>query len=287
VSRQGGGTRPRTKGRHRGSRKLEAGPRCSEFFKLLRGASEVQYPSSPSQLYLAIASIFSFSVCRVKEFLHPNRPYVNVQIGPAPAAALYDSGADISCLSENEFRKIPVDKRPSKILGPRLDSCFGAGGAALTVAGIYNLPISVLGRKTEHPFRVIKELKESVILGADFINKHLLLYNPKFKQVKWRHEKEWDVSSIKATNETVIPEYSSRLMKIKLGEGAENSEQVIAEIYAQDEPYLAGGPGLIHVDSLGHRLVEVFNTGPELMTVARGQVIGAAENVSGQNMTPF
>jgi hypothetical protein len=149
------------------------------------GASEAQHPSSPSQLYLAIASIFSFSVCRVKEFLHPNRPYVNVQIGPAPAAALYDSGADISCLSENEFRKIPVDKRPSKILGPRLDSCFGAGGAALTVTGIYNLPISVLGRKTEHPFRVIKGLKESVILGADFINRHLLLYDPKFKQVKW------------------------------------------------------------------------------------------------------
>ena len=138
MSRQGGRTRPRrrrsrTKGRHRGRRELEAGPRCSEFFKLLRGASETQHPSSPSQLYLAIASIFSFSVCRVKEFLHPNRPYVNVQIGPAPAAALYDSGADISCLSENEFRKIPVDKRPSKILGPRVDSCFGAGGAALTV----------------------------------------------------------------------------------------------------------------------------------------------------------
>ncbi len=210
-----------------------------------------------------------------------------MQIGPAPAAALYNSGADISCLSENEFRKIPVDKRPSKISGPRLDSCFGAGGAALTMTGIYNLPISVLGRKTEHPFRVIKELKESVMLGADFINKHLLLYDPKFKQVNWRHEKEWDVSSFKATNETVIPKYSSRLMKIKLEEGAENSEQVIAEIYAQDEPYLVGGPGLIQVDSLGNSQVEVFNTGPEPMTIARGQVIGASENVSGQNMTHF
>ncbi len=67
-----------------------------------------------------------------------------MQIGPALAAALYDSGANISSLSENEFRKIPVDKRPSKILGPRLDLFFGTGGAALTVTGIYNLPISVL-----------------------------------------------------------------------------------------------------------------------------------------------
>jgi Retroviral aspartyl protease len=121
VSRQGGRPRLRRrrswmKGRYCGRRKLEASSGDSEFFKLLRGASEAQHPSSPSQLYLAIASIFSFSVCQIKEFLHPNQPYVNVQIGPAPAAALYDSGADISCLSENEFRKTLVDKRPSKIL---------------------------------------------------------------------------------------------------------------------------------------------------------------------------
>ena len=155
MPRQGGRTRPLrrrswTKDRYCGRRQLEASSGNSEFFKLLRGASEAQHPSSPSQLYLAIASIFSFSVCRVKEFLHPNRPYVNVQIGPAPAAALYDSGAYISCLSENEFRKILLDRRPSKILGPGLDSCFGAGGAALTVTGIYNLPISVLGLSLIH-----------------------------------------------------------------------------------------------------------------------------------------
>ncbi len=138
-----------------------------------------------------------------------------------------------------------MDKRPAKVMGPRLDLCFSTGGTALTVTGIYNLPISIIGCKTEHPFRVIKGLNESVILGADFINKHLLLYDPKFKQVKWRHEKEWDVSAIKATNETVIPEYSSRLMRIKLNDGAENSEQVVAEICAQEEPYLVGGPGLI------------------------------------------
>jgi hypothetical protein len=55
--------RPRTKGCYCGRRKLEAGPRCSVFFKLLRGASEARHPSSPGQLYLAIASIFTFSVC--------------------------------------------------------------------------------------------------------------------------------------------------------------------------------------------------------------------------------
>jgi hypothetical protein len=117
---------------------------------------------------------------------------------------------------------------------------------------------------------------------ADFINKHLLLYDPKFKQVKWRHEKEWDVFAIKVTNETVIPEYLSRLMKIKLEAGAENSEQVIAEIFAQDEPYLVRGPGLIQVDYLGSSLVKVFNTGPKPVTIARGQVIGPPKMCQGK-----
>jgi len=102
-----------------------------------------------------------------------------------------------------------VDKRPSKILGTRIDKCFSAGGNQLSVTGIYNLPICLLGRKTEHPFRVIKGLNESVILGADFINKHLLLYDPMFKQVKWQKDNDWTISSIKTTNETVVPEYSS------------------------------------------------------------------------------
>jgi Retroviral aspartyl protease len=278
---------PRTAGRYIRRCQPEASPRKSEFFKLPGDASDALHPSNPSQLYLAIASIFSFSVCKVKENLHLTRPYINVQIGPMPAAALYDSGADISCISETEFCKIPVDKRPSKIIGPRTDACFSAGGNQLTVTGIFNLPLNILGRKTEHPFRVIKGLNEPVILGADFINKHLLLYDPMFKQVKWQKDKEWTTSSFKLTKKTVVPEYSSRMVKIKLDAGAENFNQVISEISSPEEPYLVGGPGLVEVDQQGCTLVEIFNTGPEPVMLARGQVIGNAENASSQHMTHF
>ncbi len=137
-----------------------------EVFKLLGGASDDKRHSSPSQLYLAIASIFSFSVCKVKEFLKPNRPYINAQIGSSITAALYDSGADISCISEKHFRKIPVDLRPNKILQQKIDPCFSAGGSQLSVKGIVNLPIEILGKQTVHPFRIIHGLNENVILGA-------------------------------------------------------------------------------------------------------------------------
>ena len=112
------------------------------------------------------------------------------------------------------------------MLSQKIDPCFSAGGSQLSVKGIVNLPIQILGKQTVHPFRIIHGLNENVILGADFINKHLLIYDPKFKQVQWRKDKMWSVSSVKVTHETVIPEYSSKLMKVKTDSGTENTKQV-------------------------------------------------------------
>jgi hypothetical protein len=162
-------------------------------------------------------------------------------------------------MSEAEFRRIPVDDRPKQLRGQKPSLCVSAGGTPLNIKGIYNCPISVLGRTTDHPFRVIKGLNEPVILGADFINKHLLLYDPKYKRVKWRHENDWAVSSIKTSAETVIPEYSSRLLRVKSDPGTANTEYAIAEISSPEEAYLAGGPGLVNLDEQGSSLVEARN----------------------------
>ncbi len=141
--------RPTAKSRgHRGGRRTG----LSKTFKLLRGTSGNRKPLAPSQLYVAIASIFSFSIYKVKEFLKPNRPYINVLIGSSASAALYDSGADISRISEKYFRKIPVDQRPPKILQQKIDHCFSAGSGQLAVKGVVSLPVQILGRKTSHPF---------------------------------------------------------------------------------------------------------------------------------------
>jgi hypothetical protein len=173
------------------------------------------------------------------------------------------------------------------MLSQKIDPCFSAGGGQLSVKGIVNLPIQILGKQTVHPFRIIHGLNENVILGADFINKHLLVYDPKFKQVQWRKDKVWSVSSVKVTHETVIPEYSSKLMKVKTDSGTENTKQVVAEISCVNEPYLIGGPGLINIDNHGCTLIEVFNSGPEPILLDRGQTIGQADNAEGQSLFPF
>jgi hypothetical protein len=160
-------------------------------------------------------------------------------------------------------------------------------GTPLTVTRVYNISVSVLGRKTEHPFRVIKGLNESVILGADFINKHLLLYDPKFKQVNWHHDNDWTVASLVTMSETVIPEYSSRLLRIKLDNNTKEADCVIAEILCPDLPYLVGGPGILTLDKQKGGLVKILNTGPEPVTLARGQVIDQADNANQQTLVPL
>jgi hypothetical protein len=190
-------------------------------------------------------------------------------------------------MSETEFRRIPVDHRPKKLATLDRNPCFSAGGTPLTITGIYNISVSVLGRKTEHPFRVNKGLNESVILGADFINKHLLMYDPKFKQVKWRHDNDWTVASLCATSETVISEYSSRLLRVRMDDTGKMASSIIAEICCPESPYLVGGPGLMTLDEQKGGLVEILNAGPEPVTITRGQVIGHADNMANQSLVPF
>jgi hypothetical protein len=124
-------------------------------------------------------------------------------------------------------------------------------------------------------------------LGADFINKHLIVYNPKIEQVIWRNEKCWTISAIKMTNKVVVPEYSSCLARVKTEDGTENTHQVIAEIVCAEMPYIVGGPGLNKVDTDRCSLMEIFNAGPEPITLTRGQCIGQADCAERQLLTPF
>ena len=49
------------------------------------------------------------------------RPHIAVSLANMPLRGLYNSGADVSCIDEAVFRKIPADKRQEKLfLDPKL-----------------------------------------------------------------------------------------------------------------------------------------------------------------------
>jgi hypothetical protein len=53
----------------------------------------------------AILSICTFAICQVKNFCKQRnaRPYVNAEVEGITTTALFDSGADVSCISEKAF----------------------------------------------------------------------------------------------------------------------------------------------------------------------------------------
>ena len=206
--------------------------------------------------------------------VQPTRPFVDVQLGGKVTKALYDSGADISCISDEEFRKIPIDLRPNKQGGSNPLRYIGAGGQPLDVRGTFVLPIQVLGRQVQHPFRVIRGLHEKVILGADFINEQLLGYDPCRREVHWTGKRE-DDSDLRVNAAITIPEFSSRAVQLRTGLG--KRQHVVAEIFREDCPHLAGGPGLVQTDEEGKCLVELLNTGPEPIFLERNKAIGQSE----------
>ena len=99
---------------HRGGRRTGQ----PEVFKLLGDASDNQRPSTPSQLYLAIASIFSFSVCKVKEFLKPNRPYITAQIAPLPQPCMIPAPT-FPASRKNTFEKFRSINNLTKFINRR------------------------------------------------------------------------------------------------------------------------------------------------------------------------
>ena len=82
---------------------------------------------------------------------------------------LYDTGAQISCLSTRTFRQIPIEYRPRK-LNIHLNAS-GANGGRLKILGCYMLDITILGKRIQHPFFVCDLKKNQAILGVDIIRR--------------------------------------------------------------------------------------------------------------------
>ena len=76
-----------------------------------------------------------YSVNEIKSTLKPSfrRPYLSVKVQNAVSVkGLYDTGADISCLSLKVFRQISPENRPKKLETSSLPKFKSAGGGNFT-----------------------------------------------------------------------------------------------------------------------------------------------------------
>jgi hypothetical protein len=126
--------------------------------------------------------------------------------------------------------------------------------------------MKTLGKRVTHPFRVIKNLQEPIIIGANFMNWHLLAYNPRQKRVFWQDDDDWDNGVALLQCATVVPPFSSRLVQASLKtekfKEPVNGQQVMVNVISEDEPLIQGPPALV-CNKNGKINMEICNCGPE------------------------
>jgi hypothetical protein len=232
--------------------------------------------------------LFIDTVNEIKSTLKPSfhRPYLQTKIqNMVSVKGLYDTGADISCLSLKVFRQIPPELRPKKLENNKLPKFKAAGGQILPVCGRYRFRVQIGTMSLQHEFYVIPDLSEPLILGIDFIQQHQFWYCPKIRSFAWEGQPNWGACHLKVCSATTIAPLSVAFIKvaIRMEGGALPGEGnlCLANITNAQHPLVTGGPYLVSPDNLGQVTVAVKNCAPTELELARNDFIGTLENITG------
>ena len=241
-------------------------------------------PDAPTPLvYGVLMSLMAYTHVVLNNISSRKRPFVPVELGGQQFEALYDTGADVSCISEIEFRRIPIGERPTKAHPSYGTRFHGAAGGELNVVGMYEIPLRILGQTVTHPLYVIRNLKEKMIIGADLIKKYRLTYCPTRNEVFWPGGQRWALGQVFTHGSIHLDPFSVKNVKVQLRTEdraiPEARTAIMVNLIHHEIPYLQGGPALIHADALGQATVRMTNCGPEPITLERNSNIGVIENI--------
>jgi hypothetical protein len=157
--------------------------------------------------------------------IKPKRPYVPVFLNGHKVSALYDTGADICCMSSSYFRKyFPVGKRPTKL--QRKSDLKAASGNKLVSEGIYPKPFTIDGRRFEHNVHVFSNLNEGMILGIDFLSKHGLGLDPSSAELYWTDKStaNWHHAKLQCSEQITINPTTNKMVTLNVLMNEEDSE---------------------------------------------------------------
>ena len=172
---QGTGSYPRRTSQNTSSWRFDQKPRTSRshFFKLVKGLDRALLEDCYQQAF-SINSISDVAHHLLNEAIAAinvqsklQQPYLLAKILNVETKMLYDTGADVCCLSEELFKQIT----PKSLLHnqSQTQKFKAARGHHLHMLGNFKLPLA-LGRKTlRDQFFVICNLAEPAILGINFV----------------------------------------------------------------------------------------------------------------------
>jgi len=216
-------------------------------------------------------------------FIKPQRPYVAVNINGHRITALYDTGADVCCMSSKAFRKLyEAGNRPVKINKP--SSVSAASGNKLNGEGIYAMLFTIDKRKFVFEVHVFTNLKEEMILGINFCQTHGLGYDPSTEGIYWTDSESssWTAANLQSSEKITIQPTSNIVVTLNVisrkGYRVAEPSEAIAAI--SSETYvIQGGPALVKINRQGQTTMEIFNCSNNQITIEKGSVLGIIERL--------
>ena len=120
---------------------------------------------------------------------------VKISLRARNIKALVDSGAQMLCINERflnatSFRNYQAQKSLVK-------SMIGAGGTNHVVKGQINLPLTFDGKVIYQYFQIIPELRNSLILGMDFLQVNQALINIGQKELILNNKRKTKIPLVK------------------------------------------------------------------------------------------
>ena len=195
---------------------------------------------------------------------------------------LYDTGADICCIEQQAFDKIPAHLKP-KLLNTKPGIFKAANGGLLQTNGRYLMTIQVGNRTLTHHFVLIKDLGVDMILGIDFIHRFHLNYDTETRGFFWKKSNDWQKGSLRAKKTQTLDSYSINFIQcdVRTESGGRPKPGVpcMVNIHHEERPLLTGGPAMVMPDEHGHVYVPIVNASFAPVDISRNEELGFTENL--------
>jgi len=235
-----------------------------------------QAPFVIPQIIMSLCTISIATCNKLCEIMTPfhgdkKRPRINVTTGDTTFNWLFDTGAAITCMNANSFRQAFKNSRPKKINNG--NGCVAANGSRMNALGVFEIPMTIRGRKFVHPVTVVEDINDNII-GIDFMHLNKMNYDTHSRQITFSHML---TNALYAVKETTIPALSSMVISSKFKGNVCNTDKPIATVHAPQNPTISGMPAWVTLDKYKNCKMVIDNCAPYDVVIARNEILGVLE----------
>jgi hypothetical protein len=174
-------------------------------------------------------------------------------------------------MNANSFRQAFKNSRPKLLTNG--NGCVAANGSKMNSLGVYEIPMTLRGRKFVHLVTVVEDINDNII-GIDFMHFNKMNYDTHSRQITFSHML---TNALYAVKEMTIPALSSMVISTKFKGNIFDTAKPIATIHAPQNLTISGMPAWVTLDKYKNCKMVIHNCAPYDVVIARNKILGVLE----------